>query len=107
MDIKYKDYLDQEFNISKHSIINYKDVNGGTEDRNIARVIKAIKEIIIQNTVIVTHGKIAFWIYQYILQNRTEYNKNKFIDKDTSIMCGLRINEDKIPGEIIYKPNNI
>lgn len=105
---KYKDYLDPKFNIAKQSIINYKDMNGGTQELNVERAMKAVKKIIKQNTVIMTHGKIVFWTYQYITQNKPNYNlyENKFAGKNTSVMTGLKINKGKLPGKVIYKPNN-
>ena len=34
---KYKKYLDPKFNIAKQSVINYRNVIGGTEEINIER----------------------------------------------------------------------
>ena len=71
--------------------------------------MKAIREIIKQNTVIITHGTIAYWAYQYITQNKpslTAFPKYFGGSKNTSVMTGFRLNKGKIPGKNIYKPNN-
>ena len=67
--------------------------------------MKAVRKIIKHNTVIIiTHGIIAYWIYQYISQNKpllTAFPKYFGGSKNTGVMTGFRINK----GKIIYKSN--
>ena len=102
---KYKNYLDTKYK----SCIDHKDVTGGSETINIKRAIKAIKKIIKKNTVIITHGTITYWAYQYICQNKPSLTMcpKKFTGrKNTGVMVGFKIQKGKIPGKLIYKPNN-
>jgi len=83
-------------------------MNGGSLKLNVDRAIKAVKKIIKQNTVIVTHGKITFWTYQLLSQNKPDFNLyiKKFAGENTGVMTGFRMEKGKLPAKVIYKPNN-